>query len=694
MNLDEQVAKLAGVGERRKKALEESFGIKTYRDLLSHYPFRYIDRSRISTLSSLLGCLGEEVQVSGTLEDLRLLNRGRMLRGRLADETGVIDLMWFQGVRYIHSQCRVGQRYVLFGRAQLRGSRLNMVHPEIQLTEKVFAPIQPVYHSTEALSTLGLHSKGLSRLVGQVLEEAPAIQETLPEYVVEAHRLMAKDKAIIGIHFPTSLAEAEEARHRLCFEELFIQQLYMLYRLGERRKSSGRVLSLKTGADSLLETFKQVHLPFQLTSSQVCVFEELCKEMCSGYVMNRLLQGEVGSGKTIVVWLCILLALDNDTQAAFMAPTEVLAMQHYTNLARYGEKLGIEVRLLTGSTPRNERIGLLGGLKAGRIHLLIGTHALIEDDVCFQRLGLVVIDEQHRFGVAQRARLQEKQVGDSPAPHLLVMTATPIPRTLALTYYGQLEMSCIEGLPAGRSPIRTAWRKEGAREKVYAFMQEQLKEGHRIYVVYPLVEDSQVLDLASLEAGYGRLKEFFSNAEVEKLHGRMPSREKQYRMSRFMKGEAQILVSTTVIEVGVDVPEATVMLIEHADRFGLTPLHQLRGRVGRGVAQAYCILMTPAEVSKEAAIRLRALEKSTDGFELAELDLRQRGPGDLLGIDQSGLVPLRLAELVRDASLVSKARQTARKLLKEDPTLQHAMHVPLLQQVAHIDTHKSGWLSI
>ena len=690
---EKPVSYLSGVSTRRATALKKE-GIHIYSDFLKQYPFRYEDRSQLQKISDLPQYSNQFVQLLGTLDTLSPAVLKAPLRATFSDTSGRINLLWFQKTRWILKQYQVGRRYLLYGKAQPRGRSYTVVHPELTSVEGDLLSLQlrSIYRSSDALRRVGLHSQGIAKLQKQLLPLLlPHISDPLSEVFRHAQGLMPKQEALSQIHFPDSLEKARSARHRLCFEELFFMQLDLLLRASAKKQKQS---SIRLTKNHLLHTFYDKHMPFSLTRAQARVIREIHSDMCSGYQMNRLLQGDVGSGKTMVAWMSLLIALSNDQQVALMAPTEVLASQHAALLLHYASPLGISVAKLSSSTSRKERGALLLALASGQLQLLVGTHALLESDIRFSTLGLVIIDEQHRFGVAQRALLSEKCNKPHHSPHILVMTATPIPRTLALTQYGELDVSLLDELPSGRKPIRTALRTASSRQKVYDFIRQQLAAGFRAYIVYPLIEESEHLDLSSLTENYKILQEIFSEYEIEQLHGRMSSDEKKYRMHRFVSAEAQVLVSTTVVEVGIDVPLATVMLIEHADRFGLAQLHQLRGRIGRGETASYCILMTEGRVTSEARTRLRALARTQDGFELAEVDLQQRGPGNVLGTQQSGAWQLEIADLTTDAALLVSARSAAKDLIAEDPNLSHPQHQSLLSHLEQLRMQQKDWIKI
>ena len=679
---------LKGVGPQRGELLRKELGIATFRDLLFHFPFRYIDRSRFHKVREITED-AQQVQLRGVLGAVKMIGekQGRRLVASLNDGTGTIELVWFKGIRWLVGSLKPGEEYIVFGKpASFRG-KPNLPHPEMELASTwehgVDASLQPVYNTTEKLAAKGLTGRAIWKLAKALL---PQIAGQLPETLGrdQLHLLggISREEAFRQVHAPQDPERLEVARRRLKFEELFFIQLGLLrQKQATQRNVHGHVF---TQVGERLNTFYTKHLPFELTGAQKRVVKEIRKDMGSGRQMNRLLQGDVGSGKTLVGLLGMLIALDNGFQGALMAPTEILAQQHFATLTRMLGGMPVVVRLLTGSTKTAERKSLLTALRLGEVHIIVGTHALLEDRVVFHKLGLVVIDEQHRFGVAQRARLWAKS---EVPPHVLVMTATPIPRTLAMTLYGDLDTSIIDELPPGRKPIRTVHRYDGSRNAVFGFMEQEIALGRQIYVVYPLIEESEkkdgspsaTQDLKDLTDGFESMSRRFPlpNYAVGIVHGRMDQATKDYEMMRFKKGETNILVATTVIEVGVDVPNASVMVIENAERFGLSQLHQLRGRVGRSADQSYCILMTGDKLGNDARTRIETMVRTNDGFVIAETDLRLRGPGDLLGTQQSGLPQLRIADLVEDAALLQQARQVAMRVLEEDPALTEPRHAPI-----------------
>ncbi|MXV13945.1 ATP-dependent DNA helicase RecG [Hufsiella ginkgonis] len=671
--LQTPVEYLKGVGPQRGEALRKELGIATYGDLLVHFPFRYIDRTRFYKIRELNDDLAA-VQVIGRVIAKELVGEKRTKRlvAQIRDDTGVLELVWFQGIRWADKMLTPGAVFIVFGKPATFNGKLSMAHPELELYQPSVKKtgnmtLQPVYSSTEKLKQLSLDTRGIQRLQAALLEPAlNEIHETLPAYLMREHRLISRRNAFLQIHFPESPAHLLAAQQRLKFEELFFIQLRLLRnKLLHSRKFRGPVFRHVGGK---FNTFYHDKLPFELTGAQKRVLKEIRLDTQRGVQMNRLLQGDVGSGKTAVALMCMLLAVDNGCQACLMAPTEILAKQHASSLMDMTGGDLVTIRLLTGSTSRKERRILHQQLESGEIDILVGTHALIEDTVQFKNLGLVVIDEQHRFGVEQRARLWRK---NTLPPHVLVMTATPIPRTLAMTLYGDLDVSVIDELPVGRKPIKTIHLYESQRLRMFGFMKQEIALGRQIYVVYPLIRESEKLDLLHLEAGIEAISRTFPLPEyrISIVHGQMPVKDKDFEMQRFVKGETQIMVATTVIEVGVNVPNASVMIIENAERFGLSQLHQLRGRVGRGAEQSYCILMSGNKLSREARIRLETMVRTSDGFEIAEIDLQLRGPGDIEGTQQSGTLDLKIADLAHDQELLAAARNTVTRILDADPEL-------------------------
>ncbi len=683
---------LKGVGPQRADLLRQELGIHTFSDLLNHFPFRYIDRSRYVTVSEL-STMETAAQLRGRIIAVSESGVGRTkkLSAKFQDESGIIDLIWFQGIRWIKPLLKIGVEYQLYGKAKIYGSTWNMPHPELTEWKDVLLKtgLQPVYSTTEKLTAKGLHSKGIEKLTATIVAQVKGkIAEIIPSEIRSKHHLIPREAAYILVHLPSVENDFHRARLRLKFEELFFLQLELLLRKSiTAQKSKGFVFN-EVGA--IFNQFYHEYLPFPLTGAQKRVIKEIRKDFISGQHMNRLLQGDVGSGKTLVALLTMLIAVGNGFQTALMAPTEILASQHLETLSEFLKDMPVKVSLLTGSVKKKDRVAIHEGLEDGSIHILVGTHALLEDAVQFKNLGVVVIDEQHRFGVAQRARMWKK---NTIPPHVLIMTATPIPRTLAMTFYGDLEVSVIDELPPGRKPVNTVHRYEASRLRVFGFMKEEIAKGRQIYIVYPLINESETLDFNNLMSGYEAITRSFPlpDYKVSIVHGKLKPEDKDYEMQRFIKGETQIMVATTVIEVGVNVPNASVMIIESAERFGLSQLHQLRGRVGRGAEQSFCILMTGIKLSKESTRRMETMVRTNDGFEIAEVDLQLRGPGDLMGTQQSGALDLRIADLSRDGQIVIMARDEARALLTLDPALERPQHLTLKEILREILKSRPDW---
>ena len=672
--LDTAIEYLKGVGPQRAEVLKKELGVFTFGDLLFHFPFRYIDRTKFHRIQDIR-TEGEQYQVKGMLRRLETLGEGRAKRlvGTLRDESGSIELVWFQAIQWLERTLKVGKEYVVFGRASVFNGRFNIPHPE---TEEVTPEniqsartFDPVYPSTDKLTQKGLDAKGLRKVLRTLLDViTPAdLPETLPDSLLQAYRLTSRWEALQKIHFPENQRELDAATRRLKFEELFFLQLRLL-QIRRRRKDSSKGFVFDKIGDYFNEFFHK-KLPFELTGAQKRVIREIRTDLAAGQQMNRLIQGDVGSGKTVVALMTMLMALDNGYQSCLMAPTEILAQQHFTNITELVGDLGVNVGFLSGTVKGKKREAILEQLAAGNMHIVIGTHALIEDWVVFQKLGLSIIDEQHRFGVEQRAALWKKGAG--LPPHILVMTATPIPRTLAMTLYGDLDVSVIDELPPGRKPITTMHKTEHHRLRVQGFMREEIAKGRQVYVVYPMIEETEKADMLNLMAGYEALSRDFPPPEyqISIVHGKMKAADKDYEMKRFVKGETHIMVATTVIEVGVNVPNASVMVIENAERFGLSQLHQLRGRVGRGAEQSYCILMSGYKLSADGRERLQTMVQTNDGFVIAEADLRLRGPGNMEGTQQSGMLRFHIADLGRDGQILGAAREIAAKILEADPAL-------------------------
>ena len=681
---------LKGVGPKRAELLDKQLGIKSYYDLLCHFPNHYLDRSSIYKIRDLQGDM-PSVQLKGRFISFSLQGVGAKSRlvGLFTDGTGTIEVVWFQRIKYIKDAYLVGNEYVLFGKPTEFNRHWSMVHPEVDpvAAAEAMQGLRGVYPLTETLRNRGVSSRTLFNYVMTALSVAKQISETLPQDIISRFNLMPLNEAIVAIHNPKNNEQLQRARLRFKFEELFYMQLNILR---YTRKRSAVIRGFKfPRIGNFFNTFYSQQLPFELTGAQKRVIKEIRADMGSGKQMNRLLQGDVGSGKTLVALLCMLIAVDNNTQACLMAPTEILATQHFETISKLVAPIGLNVKLLTGSTRKKQRDLIHQQLQDGSLHILIGTHAVIEDNVQFQNLGFVVIDEQHRFGVAQRARLWKKNI---TPPHVLVMTATPIPRTLAMTVYGDLDVSVIDELPPGRKPVQTLLRYDEQREQVYQAVGRQLKQGRQVYIVYPLIQENEKLDLQSLEEGYELICDTFPSYRVAFVHGKMKPTEKDYQMSLFASNQAQILVATTVIEVGVNVPNATTMIIENAERFGLSQLHQLRGRVGRGADQSYCILMSKQKIAKETRQRLEIMTSTTDGFIVAEADLKMRGPGDLEGTMQSGIAfDLRIANLASDGQIIQMARNMASDILDSDPNLEHPNNALLQRQLNVLFAKSVNW---
>ena len=681
--LDNDIKFVSGVGEVRAKLLAKEIGVQTLRDMLYHFPFRYIDRTQMYQIKDINEHSSSAyVQFRAKVTGKSFTGEGRKRRFSIfvSDGTGSAELIWFQGIKWVEKRFELGREYVIFGRPSFYRGELSMVHPEMELVEKalsrkVESGLQGIYSTTEKLSS-ALGTKGIYNIICSLWDSVQGhIEEYMPEYIRQRYGLITLEEALYNIHFPQSQEHLRQAQYRLKFDELFGIQLNIQSRRSSRTSSRDGFVFSKVG--DFFNTFYNTRLPFPLTGAQKRVIKEIRQDTVSGVQMNRLLQGDVGSGKTVVALISMLLAVDNGFQACMMAPTEILARQHYATIVRMTENLGLKVGILTGTTRTKERNEILRSLAAGEIHILIGTHALIEERVQFDNLGFVVIDEQHRFGVEQRSRLWTK---NSQPPHILVMTATPIPRTLAMTLYGDLDVSVIDELPPGRRPIRTVCYKDSARLRLFGFMREQIRLGRQIYIVYPLIKESEKADYKNLQEGFEAIVRDFPlpDYRVSACHGKMKPADKEESMRQFKSGEADILVATSVIEVGVDVPNATVMVIESAERFGLAQMHQLRGRVGRGGEQSFCILMSGDKVSRESQARLDAMCETTDGFRLAELDLKLRGAGDINGTLQSGsAIDLKIANPTLDHQILELTRSVAIAILDADPTLNDARHRPL-----------------
>jgi ATP-dependent DNA helicase RecG len=691
---DTQIEYLKGVGPKRADILKSELQIFTFGDLLNFYPFRYVDRSKFYKIKEINAEL-PYIQVVGKIRNFKPFGNKRTIRLNAAfyDETGEIELVWFNGFKWILDKYKQGNEYIVFGKPSVFSGKINIAHPEIEElkeeNEVITTKLSPFYSSGEKLKSRGLDSKGISKIMRTLVSDSHGnFLENLPDKVINDLKLISREEAMTNIHFPESSDLLLKAQNRIKFEEFFFIQLRLLKsKFLRTSKFNGHKFQV---IGEKFNDFFHKKLPFELTSAQKKVIKEIRVDVGSGKQMNRLLQGDVGSGKTLVALMSMLMAIDNGCQASLMAPTEILANQHFNSITNLLDGLGIKVELLTGSTKAQQRKIIFDGIESGTIDILIGTHALIEDNVNFKNLGLVVIDEQHRFGVAQRAKLWEK---NSLPPHILVMTATPIPRTLAMTVYGDLDISVIDELPPGRKPIRTFHYSESSRNKVFAFMKEQIKLGRQIYIVYPLINESETLDLNHLMDGYESICREFPIPQylVSIVHGQMKSADKDFEMMRFKNGETNIMVATTVIEVGVDIPNASVMIIENSERFGLSQLHQLRGRVGRGADQSYCILLTGTKLSNEAKKRIETMVETNDGFCIAEADLKLRGPGDIDGLQQSGIVDLRLADIVRDEQILKYARNLAMDILNDDPELEKNQNERLSRHLKTLKKYSKNW---
>jgi ATP-dependent DNA helicase RecG len=691
---DTPIEFLKGVGSQRAALLNKELSIFTYKNLLFYFPFRYEDRTSFHAIRDVREDM-PHVQVKGVIKRLELIGGGRKKRlvGRLTDDTGELELVWFQGISWITSKVQRGVEYIVFGKPARFGSKISISHPEIEVATRAseeVAYLRPVYPTTEKLKQKYLDSKSISKIMKALIEQAyPKLAEVLPERLLNEYGLISRNNAFLNIHFPANNEMLSRATFRLKFEELFIAQLQLLQLKSNRQEHfKGKVYK----DTSLLTEFYEKHLPFELTTAQKRVIKEIYHDLRSGKQMNRLLQGDVGSGKTIVGFICMLLIASDGGQAALMAPTELLAMQHYNGLLPFTKSMNLRIALLTGSSKTAERKAILQMLRDGDLHFIVGTHALLEDRVQFKELGLAIVDEQHRFGVAQRSKLWQKN--KDAYPHVLVMTATPIPRTLAMSFYGDLDISVIDELPAGRKPVKTIHKYDASRLRVNGFIKEQIKEGRQVYIVYPLIEESDKLELKDLMDGYESIQRAFPEIPACIVHGRMKAEDKDLEMQRFIKKEAKIMVATTVIEVGVDVPNASVMVIENAERFGLAQLHQLRGRVGRGAEQSYCILITDYKLSKEAKVRIETMVRTNNGFEIADVDLKLRGPGDLMGTQQSGVANLRIADLGKDGQILQLARQAASDIVQADADLELPEHQYLKKIISREKTAAVSWSRI
>ena len=694
--LDQDVMYLPGVGPKKKEILSKELGIQTWRDLLEHFPYKYVDRSRIYRISEISGDM-PFVQIRGRMlgyDEYAMGARKKRIVGHFSDGHGVVDLVWFQGAQYIYKNYPIGKELIVFGRPTVYGGRYQFAHPDIDDASQLQLSdmgMQPYYMTTERMKKAGINSRAMEKMTKTLVTKLPeTLPETLPPYITGPLHLISRLEALRQIHYPHNAREMQQARYRLKFEELFYVQLNILrYASDHRRKYRGYIFS-RAGAQ--LNDFYRNHLPFDLTNAQKRVVREIRDDMASGRQMNRLLQGDVGSGKTLVALMAMLIAIGNGYQACIMAPTEILAEQHLATIRQMLGDMDIHVELLTGVVKGRRRADILDRLSKGEIDILVGTHAVIEDAVVFARLGLAVVDEQHRFGVAQRARLWAKS--EMP-PHILVMTATPIPRTLAMTLYGDLDVSVIDELPPGRKPIQTIHKYDTQTTSLYQGIRQQIDSGRQVYIVYTLIEESEKSDLKNLEDGFEAMREIFPQYRLSKVHGRMKPKDKDAEMQRFASGETQILVATTVIEVGVNVPNASVMVILDAQRFGLSQLHQLRGRVGRGAEQSYCILVTTFKLSEETRKRIDIMCETNDGFRIAEADLKLRGPGDLEGTQQSGIAfDLKIADIARDGQIVQLAREQAQAIIDRDPECCSNEYKMLWDRLKELRKSNVNWSAI
>ena len=694
--LNQDIKYLPGVGPNRKKLLSQELGIETFGDLLEYYPYKYVDRSKVYTVHELTGDM-PFVQVVGHILSFETFDMGprkERVVAHFSDGTGIMDLVWFNGGKYAMKTYKIGTDYLVFGKPGVYNNRIQLQHPDIDPADSLELSdmgMQPYYNTTEKMKKSGLNSRAVERLTKTLLSVLKdPLAETIPDFISSPLHLMGRDEALRTLHYPKDAKTLERARVRMKFEELFFVQLNILrYASDQRRKYRGYVFN-RIG--DIFNSFYSHNLPFELTGAQKRVMREIRQDVCSGRQMNRLLQGDVGSGKTLVALMAMLIALDNGYQACIMAPTEILAEQHLVTIREFLKDMPVRVELLTGIVKGKKRQEVLEGLLTGEVQILVGTHAVIEDTVQFAQLGLVVVDEQHRFGVAQRAKLWSKS---SNPPHVLVMTATPIPRTLAMTLYGDLDVSVIDELPPGRKPIRTTHVFDTRMTSLYDGIRQQIHEGRQVYIVFPLIEESEKIDLKNLEQGFEVLCQAFPEFRLSKVHGKMKPKDKENEMQRFVSGETQILVATTVIEVGVNVPNASVMVILDAQRFGLSQLHQLRGRVGRGADQSFCILVTPFKLSEDTSKRIDIMCETNDGFRIAEADLKLRGPGDLEGTQQSGMAfDLKIADIARDGQLVQMARDEAQKIIDDDPLCQSPKYQLLWNRLRELRKTNINWAAI
>jgi len=697
LNLDQPITYISGISVQRATLLYSELGLKTCNDLINFFPFRYIDKTSFYTIKDLQANTSE-VQVVGKITQVNTVaqKRGSRLVAKFQDTSGTMELVWFKGQKWIKDALIIGVPYVVYGKLNHYNGSYSIPHPEMELVseykKKLQTKMQPIYHSTEKLTNSGVSNKLIRSYIQKLLQQFyEGITESLSDEIINNFKLMKKRDALLNVHFPKSQENLAKAQNRLKFEELFFLQLQLVRKkLINKTKIKGFVFK---DVGSIFNEFYSDKLPFNLTNAQKRVLKEIRKDVASGAHMNRLLQGDVGSGKTIVALLTTLLALDNGFQATIMAPTEILANQHYTAISELVDGLNINVDILTGSVKTKKRKEIHENLENGFLHILIGTHALLEDKVKFKNLGIAIIDEQHRFGVKQRAKLWAK---NKLPPHILVMTATPIPRTLAMSVYGDLDISVIDELPPGRKEIKTVHRFDSNRLSVFKFMKDEIAKGRQVYVVYPLIQESEAMDYKDLMDGYESISREFTalNYQISIVHGQMKPVDKDYEMQRFVNGETQIMVATTVIEVGVNVPNASVMVIESSERFGLSQLHQLRGRVGRGADQSYCILLSSFKLSEEGKTRLKTMVDTTDGFKIAEVDLKLRGPGNLMGTQQSGILNLKIADVAKDSKILVAARNTAIEILQDDPNLEKHYNLPIKNTFAKISRNSKIWSNI
>ncbi|MFL2632902.1 MAG: ATP-dependent DNA helicase RecG [Candidatus Marivariicella sp.] len=692
--LQKSIIYLNGVGPNRQKILKEEFGISTIQDLLNFFPNRYIDRGRFYKINELTNS-NSEIQIIGSITKIIKSNTNNKskLIAKFEDDTGIIELIWFRGHKWIGSNIKIHTPYVIFGKINYFNGIFSMAHPEMELLKdfkiKKRVNFNSVYPSTEKSINSGITQNIIRKMIYEYLNNYDKnFKENLPNNLIEKYKFISKNQAVRNIHFPKNIAHLNNSIERLKFEEFFYLQLQILIKNRDRKKKINGYSFSKIG--NYFNSFFHEHLSFKLTSAQINVIKEIRKDLGSRYQMNRLLQGDVGSGKTIVAYMSMLISIDNGYQSCLMAPTEILAQQHYKVIKKLSDNIGLTIDILTGSVSKSKRKPLLDDLKLGKIDILIGTHALIEDPVVFKNLGLAIIDEQHRFGVAQRSLLWKKNL---LPPNILVMTATPIPRTLAMSLYGDLDISLIDKLPPGRKPIKTFHRTDSKRLSVLKFIKDEISKGNQIYIVYPLIEESKKIDFKDLMDGFESISRYFPlpKYKISILHGKMKNNDKEYEMKRFLEGQTQIMVATTVIEVGVDVPNASVMIIESSERFGLSQLHQLRGRVGRGNKQSYCILMTGNKVSNDSKLRIDTMVKTNNGFEIADVDLKMRGPGNIMGTQQSGLLKLKIADLVKDQDIMINARNSVIDLLDDDENLEKNENQIIKQTLAEIGTYKNIW---